>query len=391
MNARKDKSNLKGKSKVADIAKSGNQRLLQSSTGIADSVAAGVDELIAMIEEARVRVWTAVNSELVTLYWSVGRWLSRKCAMAEWGDKTILSVARQIAEKRPDLKGFSRPGLYRMRQFYEYYKDDEFVSPLVRQIDWTHHLIVMARAKSPEERRFYLEKCAAEHCSKRDLERLFDSSFYERHRLGEAAPHSAKASGSIRAAVPDIYALEFLDLPERHREATLRDAIVSNMRDFILELGRDFSFVGKEYPVKVGKCDFNIDLLFFNRVLRCFFAFELKTRKFRPSDIGQLDFYLEALDRDVRRDGRIQASVSFFVPTRTIRWWSMRFRAVCPLPWLHRIKLLFQTRCYCRTDSARLPTWHWNRAIPKSCLCQMTRKERPYDRQHHQQREYDCG
>ena len=117
MNARKDKSNLKGKSKVADIAKSGNQRLLQSLTGIADSVAAGVDELIAMIEEARVRVWTAVNSELVTLYWNVGKWLSRKCAMAEWGDKTILSVARQIAEKRSDLKGFSRPGLDRMRQF----------------------------------------------------------------------------------------------------------------------------------------------------------------------------------------------------------------------------------------------------------------------------------
>ena len=303
MNARKAKNDMKGKAKRADGAKSVSRRLLPSTTSVADGVAAGVDELISMIEAARVRVWTAVNSELVTLYWSVGKWLSRKCAMAEWGDKTILSVARQIAEKRPDLKGFSRPGLYRMRQFYEYYKDDEFVSPLVRQIDWTHHLIVMARAKSPEERRFYLEKCAAEHCSKRDLERLFDSSFYERHRLGETAPLSAKVSGAIRAAVPDIYALEFLDLPERHREATLRDAIVSNMRDFILELGQDFTFVGKEYSVKVGKSDFNIDLLFFNRVLRCFFAFELKTRKFRPSDIGQLDFYLEALDRDVRRDG----------------------------------------------------------------------------------------
>jgi len=105
----------------------------------------------------------------------------------------------------------------------------------------------------------------------------------------------------VRAAVPDMYALEFLDLPERHREASLRDAIVSNMRDFILELGRDFTFVGKEYPIKVGKSDFNIDLLFFNRSLRCFFAFELKTHKFRPADLGQLDFYLEALDRDVRK------------------------------------------------------------------------------------------
>jgi predicted nuclease of restriction endonuclease-like (RecB) superfamily len=141
------------------------------------------DELVLMIESARNRAWQAVNAELVTLYWNVGKWLSDKCANADWGDKTIKTIAEYIARQRPDLKGFSRPGLYRMRQFYEFYKDDEFVSPLVRQIDWTHHLIIMARAKSPEERRFYVEKCAAEHCSKRNLERLFDSSFYERRRI----------------------------------------------------------------------------------------------------------------------------------------------------------------------------------------------------------------
>lgn len=263
--------------------------------------AANFDELIAMIESARARAWQAVNSELVALYWNVGKWLSDKCAKANWGDKTIRSIAEHLAKTRPDIKGFSRAGLYRMRQFYEFYKEDEIVSPLVRQIDWSHHLIVMARAKSPDERRFYIEKCAAEHCSKRNLERLFDSSFYERHRIGEAAPASALVIQPVRAVVPDVYSLEFLDLPERHRETTLRDAIVSNMRDFILELGRDFTFVGKEYPVKVGKSDFSIDLLFFNRALRCFFAFELKTRKFRPADIGQIDFYLEALDRDVKK------------------------------------------------------------------------------------------
>lgn len=259
------------------------------------------DELVLMIESARNRAWQAVNAELVTLYWNVGKWLSDKCANADWGDKTIKTIAEYIARQRPDLKGFSRPGLYRMRQFYEFYKDDEFVSPLVRQIDWTHHLIIMARAKSPEERRFYVEKCAAEHCSKRNLERLFDSSFYERRRIGEVAPASALVVPPARLAVPDMYSLEFLDLPERYREANLRDAIVLHLRDFILELGKDFTFVGKEYPVKVGNSDFSIDLLFFNRALRCFFAFELKTRKFRPADIGQIDFYLEALDRDVKK------------------------------------------------------------------------------------------
>ncbi len=114
-----------------------------------------------MVEEAKSRAWSAVNSELVSLYWNVGKWLSEKCARADWGDRTIRNIAERIARARPDLSGFSRPGLYRMRQFYELYKDDPIVSPLVRQIAWSNHLVVMARASTPEERRFYLEKCRA--------------------------------------------------------------------------------------------------------------------------------------------------------------------------------------------------------------------------------------
>jgi len=259
------------------------------------------DELILMIDSARSRAWQAVNVELVTLYWNIGKWLSVRLGNAKWGDKVVERAASYLLEKRPDLGSFTKRTLYRMVEFYKTYKGDEIVTPLVTQITWTNHLVILSRAKSPEERRFYVEKCVADPCSKRDLERLFDSSFYERHAIGKAAPSSALVAKTARAIVPDVYSLEFLDLPERHREATLRDAIVSHMRDFILELGKDFTFVGKEYPVKVGKSDFNIDLVFFNRALRCFFAFELKTRKFRPADIGQIDFYLEALDRDVKK------------------------------------------------------------------------------------------
>ena len=262
---------------------------------------ANFDELIFMIDSARSRAWQAVNAELVALYWNIGKWLSIKLEYATWGAKVVERAASYLLEKRPDLGSFTKRTLYRMVEFYKTYKDDEIVTPLVTQITWTNHLIILSRARSPEARRFYIEKCAAEPCSKRNLERLFDSSFYERHAIGDAAPHSALVTKPARTVVPDVYSLEFLDLPERHREATLRDAIVSHMRDFILELGKDFTFVGKEYPVKVGKSDFNIDLVFFNRALRCFFAFELKTRKFRPSDIGQIDFYLEALDRDVKK------------------------------------------------------------------------------------------
>lgn len=259
------------------------------------------DEIVRMIDAARERAWRAVNTELVSLYWEIGKWLSARRAKAEWGDKIVANAAEYLASRRPDLKGYNKRTLYRMLEFYETYKDDPIVTPLVTQIGWTQHLIIMTRAKTPEERRFYIEKCMSAPCSKRSLERLFDSSFYERRRLGEGAPSSALVKPRLRAEVPDLYALEFLDLPKKHREATLRDAIVAHMRDFILELGGDFTFVGQEYPIKVGKSDFAIDLLFYNRALRCFFAFELKTRRFRPADIGQIDFYLEALDRDVRK------------------------------------------------------------------------------------------
>ena len=258
-------------------------------------------ELVGMIESARERVWRTVNAELIGLYWEIGKWLSAKCAKAEWGDRIVDSAAEYLRSQRPDLGAYTRRTLYRMKSFYEAYRDNEFVTPLVTQITWTNHLIILQRAKSPEERRFYIEKCISEHYSKRDLERQFDSGFYERCRLGNVAPASEKVTSTARGVVRDLYALEFLDLPQKHVEADLRRAIVSQMKDFILELGRDFTFAGQEYPVKVGMSDFSIDLLFFNRALNCFFAFELKTRKFRPQDIGQIDFYLEALDRDVKK------------------------------------------------------------------------------------------
>jgi len=264
-------------------------------------IAKSFDELVVMIESARARAWTAVNAELVGLYWQVGKWLSERRAEAKWGDKMIVETAEYLSSRYSDMKGFSRPGLYRMLQFYELYQEDEIVSPLVTQIAWTNHLIIMARAKSPEERRFYIKKCILEHYSKRQLERQFDSEYYARCKLGEAAPASPKVGTAARAVIPDLYSMEFIDLPAKHLEKDLRRTIVAQMKDFILELGHDFTFAGQEYPVRVGMSDFAIDLLFFNRALNCFFAFELKTRKFRPSDIGQIDFYLEALDRDVKK------------------------------------------------------------------------------------------
>lgn len=258
-------------------------------------------EIISIIDSARSRALKAVNAELIQMYWDVGQYLSVLCAKASFGDKVIDEIAAYITETSPQIKGFNRRGLYRMKQFYETYKDDEFVTPLVTQISWTNHLQIMSSAKSMDERHFYLQLCAKEHYSKRELERQIDSAYYERCKLSAQKPIPEAAPQNVRNSILDTYVLEFLDLPEQFSERSFKKAIIENLKQFILEFGRDFSFVGEEYRVQVGNTDFYIDLLFYNRTLSCLVAIELKIGKFKPEHIGQINFYLEALDRDVKK------------------------------------------------------------------------------------------
>lgn len=259
------------------------------------------DKIISIIEDTRSRALRAVNAELIRMYWDVGEYLSDLCANATFGDKVIDEVASYIAQSGVKVKGFNRRGLYRMKQFYETYRDDEFVTPLVTQINWTNHLQIMSSAKSMEERHFYLQLCAKEHYSKRELERQIDSAYYERCMLSAQKPVPETAPQNVRGSILDTYVLEFLDLPEQYSERNFKKAIIENLKQFILEFGRDFSFVGEEYRVQVGNTDFYIDLLFYNRALSCLVAIELKIGKFKPEHIGQINFYLEALDRDVKK------------------------------------------------------------------------------------------
>ena len=235
------------------------------------------------------------------MYWNVGEYLSRLCAGSGFGDKVIDEVAAYIAKSNPGIKGFNRRGLYRMKQFYETYKDDEFVSPLVTQISWTNHLLIMSGSKSAEERHFYMDLCVKEHYSKRELERQMDSAYYERYMLSSKKSMPESVSQDVRGSILDTYVLEFLDLPGQFSEYNLRKAIMENLKRFILEFGRDFTFIGEEYRVQVGGQDFYIDLLFYNRAPSCLVPIELKIGKFKPEHIGQINFYLEALDRDVKR------------------------------------------------------------------------------------------
>ncbi len=258
--------------------------------------------LIKIIDESRKNAFKKVNEELIRMYWNVGEYLSNESQKAEFGDAYIDSVAKEIQDAFPGIKGFNRRGLYRMKQFYEIYAEDEFVSALLTQISWTNHLAIMSKAKTAEERHFYVILCVKEAYSSRELERQIDSGYYERYMLSKEKVLPEPIRELKENPFLDSYVIEFLDLPQNFKEADLRKGLIHNMKEFILEVGKDFTFVDDEYRVQVGGEDFKIDLLFFHRGLQCLVAFELKIGKFKPEYVSKMDFYLEALDRQKKKD-----------------------------------------------------------------------------------------
>ncbi len=260
-------------------------------------------EVVEMIQAAKQRAVQAVNTHLVELYWQVGAYISHKLEQAEWGDGVVQQLADYLARTQPGLRGFTRRNLFRMRKFYETYRDDEKVSALLTQLPWTHNLIILSQSKRPEEREFYLRLAIQEKWSSRELERQFKAALFERSVLNpvKVSPVVAQSHPGAASVFRDAYMVEFLELPELHTEADLHQGLLGQLKDFLIELGRDFCFVGSEYPVQVGGRDFALDLLFFHRGLNCLVAVELKVGRFEPEYLGKLNFYLEALDRDQRK------------------------------------------------------------------------------------------
>ncbi|HPT47181.1 MAG TPA: PDDEXK nuclease domain-containing protein [Candidatus Rifleibacterium sp.] len=218
-------------------------------------------EVVSLIQAARQRAYQAVNAELVNLYWQVGEYISRKLASAEWGDGVVDELAHYLARTQPGLKGFTRRNLFRMRQFYDIYNGNEIVTPLVTQLPWTHHLIILGQSKRHEEREFYLRMAIQERWSKRELERQFKAALFER-----VVMNPTKVSPLMRQIHPaavdifkDSYVVEFLQLPAEHDEADLHCGLVNRLKEFLIELGHDFCFVGSEYPLQVGGRDFALD------------------------------------------------------------------------------------------------------------------------------------
>ena len=260
-------------------------------------------EITKLIEAARQKAFQAVNTVLIDLYWHVGKIISHKVKSAEWGDGVVAQLAAHIAQTQPGLRGFTRRNLFRMRQFYETYQGDEKVSALLTQLSWTNNLIILSQSKRQEEREFYLRRAAQEKWSSRELERQIKTALFERIILTPPKVSSmvTQTHPAALSVFKDAYLVEFLGLPDGHAEADLHQGLLKQLKDFLIELGRDFCFVGSEYPLQVGGRDFALDLLFFHRGLNCLVAIELKVGRFEPEYLGKLAFYLEALDRDVRK------------------------------------------------------------------------------------------
>lgn len=260
------------------------------------------ERLIEIIENAKQRAMKAVNTELIDMYWQIGMYISEKTSSEKWGKSVVQEFSVYLQNRYPTASGFSAQNIWRMKQFYETYRNSEKLSPLVREITWSNNLLIMAGCKTDEAKEFYLRLCIANNYGKRELERQIDSMLYERTRLSTAKHKDLIAQTPAVGSLRDSYVLEFLAVPKDYKERDLRKSIIANLKQFILEFGRDFTFVGEEYKVQVGSTDFYIDLLFYNRALSCLVAIELKVGKFKPEHLGQLNFYLEALDRDIKKD-----------------------------------------------------------------------------------------
>ena len=259
-------------------------------------------KLIEIIETSRNNALRKVNEELIRMYWLVGEYLSIESMKATFGDKYIDMISKEIQEMFPGIRGFNRRGLYRMKQFYELYRDNAIVSPLLTQLSWSNHLLIMSGCKSDVEREFYMRLCIKENYSKRELERQINSGYYERYMLSKEKLLPEPIKGLKENPFLDSYIIEVLDFPKNFKESDLRKGLIQNMKEFILEVGKDFTFIDEEYRVQVGGEDFRIDLLFFHRGLQCLVAFELKIGKFKPEYVSKMDFYLEALDRQKKKD-----------------------------------------------------------------------------------------
>jgi predicted nuclease of restriction endonuclease-like (RecB) superfamily len=263
-------------------------------------------EIIFLIKEARHKAFRAINQELIDLYWEIGKYITERTQIEGWGKSTVGQLAQFIQSQEPDLKGFSDKNLWRMKQFYETYKDNEKLSSLLRELSWTHNLAIIAKCKREEEREFYLKLAINEKLSVRDLERQINSMLYERTAISKKSDSTIRNDLAVLNEhnqmstdlfLRDPYIFDFLGLKDSFSEKDLENTILLELEKFILEFGSDFAFLSRQKRIQIGGNDYYIDLLFYHRKLKRLVVIELKIGEFIPEYKGQVELYLKWLSK----------------------------------------------------------------------------------------------
>ncbi|MFA5093269.1 MAG: PDDEXK nuclease domain-containing protein [Candidatus Omnitrophota bacterium] len=264
-----------------------------------------LNEIKSRIITARIQAIRSVNQELIRLYWSIGKTIVERQKKYKWGDAVVEKLASDLKEDFKTTLGFSTQNLWFMRQFYLEYKNDSILQQLVRELPWGHNILIFSRIKNTKERTYYLKASVEMGWSRNVLLNQIKAGAYhyqknipKQHNFLKTLPiHlTEQADESIKS----VYNLEFLDITKSVIERDLERRLVERIKRFMLELGKGFCFLGNQYPLTLGKNEYFVDLLFYNRLLRCLVVVELKTGKFEPEYASKMDFYLQILDEQVK-------------------------------------------------------------------------------------------
>lgn len=274
-------------------------KLIPAPQGYVDWLA----ELKTRIHTAQQRAVVAVNRELVLLYWQIGRDILARQAAQGWGAKVIERLSQDLRSAFPEMKGFSRANLMYMRAFAAAWPDEQIVQQAVGQLPWGHNLVLLSQLKDPAQRLAYAESAIQHGWSRNVLNIHIETRLLERRGTAVtnfSATLPAPQSDLARESLKDPYCFDFLSLSREAGERAIENALVKHVTEFLLELGAGFAFVGRQVLLDVGGDEFFIDLLFYHLKLRCYVVIELKGGKFKPEHLGQLSFYLTAVDEQIK-------------------------------------------------------------------------------------------
>ena len=262
-------------------------------------------EVKERVRAARYVALKAVNKELVDLYWDIGRMIAERQKVEGWGKSVVQQLAADLQAEFPGVRGYSAQNLWYMRQFFLEYHENVKLQPLVGEISWAKNLVIMGRCKDPLEREFYIRMTRKFGWTKNVLIHQIENQSYEKSLLGQTNFDQAltpKLRAQAELAVRDEYTFDFLELGDEHSERELEAALIARIEDFLRAMGGMFAFMGSQFRLEVGGEEFFIDLLLFHRRLSCLVAIDLKVGKFRSEFVGKMQFYLTALDRQVREE-----------------------------------------------------------------------------------------